>query len=198
MVVPAEDDSAFNVEAAAKLGSNLEIRVSDENERWSAYRERDDQTLKAIRELDTYATEFGNGKLGRARADKVALEEDAAAATARAESLESLSLEWDEKAQGLELQTQAADARGQAALLSSSAVRTFQNEHEAGHAERVRRLADVAQGITAAQESKSAADEGLERLQGERDRDHGLRVSIDHELKVAGEERAGVAHYDKD
>lgn len=198
LVVPAEDDSAYNVEAAAKLGSNLEIRVSDENERRSAYQERHDQTLKAIHELDTYAKEFGDGKLGRARADKVALEEDAAAATARAESLESLSLELDEKAQGLELQAQAADARRQAALLSSEAVRTFQNEHEAGHAERVHRLADIAQGISAAQESKSAADQGLERLQREHDRDHGLRVSTDHELKIAGEERAGVAHYDKD
>lgn len=198
LVIPAEDDSAFNVEAAAKLGSNLEIRVSDENERRSAYRERHDQTLKAIHELDRYAKEFGDGKLGLARADKVALEEDAAAAIARAESLESLSLELDEKAQGLELQAHAADARRQAALLSSAAVHMFQNEHEAGHAERVRQLADVAQGITAAQERKSAADEGLERLQGEHDRDHGLRVSTDHELKVAGEERAGVAHYDKD
>lgn len=198
VVVPAEDDSAFNIEAAARLGSNLEIRVSDESERRAAYRERHDKTLKAIHELDTYAKEFGDGKLGRARADKVALEEDAAAATARAESLESRSLELDENAQGLELQAQAADARRQAALLFSAAVRTFQNEHEAGHAESVRRLADVAQGITAAQESKSAADEGLERLQGEHDRDHGLRVNADHELKVTGEGRAGVAHYNKD
>lgn len=198
LVVPAEDDSAFNVEAAAKLRSNLEIRVSDENERRCAYRERHDQTLKAIHELDTYAKEFGDGKLGRTRADKVALEEDAAAATARAESLESLSLELDEKAQGLELQAQASDARRQAALLSSAAVRTFQSEHEAGHAERVRRLAEVAQDITAAQERKSAADGGLERLQDEHDRDQGLRVSTDHTLKLAGDERAGVAHYDKD
>ena len=198
LVVPAEDDSAFNVEAAAKLGSNLELRVADENERRAAYRQRHDQTLKAIHELDTYAKEFGDGKLGQARAEKVTLEEDAAAATARAESLESLALGLDEKAQELELQAQTADARRQAALLSSAAVLTFQNEHEVGHAERVHRLEEVAQGIIAAQESKSAADEGLERLQGEHDRDHGLRVSTDHELKVAGEERAGVAHYDKD
>ncbi|PXW27702.1 coiled-coil domain-containing protein [Paraburkholderia caballeronis] len=198
LVVPAEDDSAFNVEAAAKLGSNLELRVADENERRAAYRQRHDQTLKAIHELDTYAKEFGDGKLGQARAEKVTLEEDAAAATARAESLESLALGLDEKAQELELQAQTADARRQAALLSSAAVLTFQNEHEVGHAERVHRLEEIAQGIIAAQESKSAADEGLERLQGEHDRDHGLRVSTDHELKVAGEERAGVAHYDKD
>ncbi|AXE92702.1 hypothetical protein [Paraburkholderia terricola] len=198
VVVPAADDSAFNVEAAAKLGLNLELRVADEDKRRSAYRERHDQTLKAVHELDTYVKEFGDGKLGQARADKVALEEDVATATARAESLESLGLELDEAAQGLDLRVQAAEARRQAALLSSAAVGTFHSEHEAGHAERVRRLADLAQGITTAQERKSAADEGLERLQGEHDHGQGLRVSTDHELKLAGEERASVAHYDRD
>ncbi|MFT3804041.1 MAG: hypothetical protein QM766_22840 [Burkholderiaceae bacterium] len=197
LVVPTEDDSAFNIEAAAKLGSNLELRTSNESEHRSAYRERHDQTLKAIHELDMYAKEFGDGKLGRARADKAAFEEDAAAAKARAEFLESLALELDEKAQELEPQAQAADARRQAALLSSAAICAFQSEHEAGHEERIRRLADLARGITTAQERKSAADEGLARLQDEHDRDQGLRVSTDHELKLAGEERAGVAHYDK-
>ena len=198
MVVPAEDDSAFNVEAAANLGANLEFRAAEEDERRSAYRERHDQTLKAIHELDTYAKEFGDGKLGEARANKVALEEDVATATGRAESLESLAAELDEKAQGLEQLALTADKRREAAAISASAVRAFQTEHEAGHAERVRRLAEAAQGITAAQERKSAADENLERLQGEHDRDHGLRVNTDHELRLAGEERAGIAHYDKD
>ncbi|CAD7381856.1 coiled-coil domain-containing protein [Xanthomonas arboricola] len=198
VVVPAEDDSAFNVEAAAKLASNLELRVAEEDERRSAYRERQDQTLKAIHELDTYAKEFGDGKLGSARADKLAFEEDAAATTARAESLESQALELDEKAQGLEQQAQAADKRRQDAVLSSSAVRSFQSEHEAGHEERVRRLVEVAQRISTAQERKTAADKNLERLQEEHDRDQGLRVSTDHKFTLAGEERASVAHYDKD
>ncbi|SDQ26713.1 hypothetical protein [Paraburkholderia tuberum] len=198
VVVPAEDDSAFNVEAAAKLGVSLELRVTDEDERRSAYRERHDQTLRAIHELDAYTKEFGDGKLGQAQADKTALEEDVATAKERAESLESLALELDEKAQGLEQQAQAADTRRQAAVLSSSAVRSFQSEHESGHTERVRRLAEVMQDISAAQERKSAADENLERLQGEHNRDQRLRVSTDHELGLAGEERAGVAHYDKD
>lgn len=198
VIVPAEDDSAFNVEAAAKLASNLELRVAEENERRSAYRERQDQTQKALHELDTYAKEFGDGKLGSARAGKLAFEEDAAAATARAESLESQALELDEKAQALEQQAQAADMRRQAAVLSSSAVRSFQSEHEAGHEERARRLAQIVQGIITAQENKSAANVGLERLQQEHDSDHGLRVSTDHELRLAGEERASIAHYDKD
>jgi hypothetical protein len=198
VVVPAEDDSAFNVEAAARLGLNLELRVAEEDERRSGYRERYEQTLNAVHKLDTYAKEFGEGKLGQAQTDKVALEEDVATATARAESLESLALERDEEAQGLERQTQAADARRHAALLSSAAVRTFQSEHEAGHAERVLLLANLAHGITTAQDRKSAADRGLERLQGEHDRDHSSRVSTDHELKLAGEERAGIVHYDKD
>ncbi|MGI4794580.1 MAG: hypothetical protein ACRYG8_10985 [Janthinobacterium lividum] len=197
VVVPPEDDSAFNVEAATKLGSNLELRVADENERRSAYRQRHDQTLRAIHELDAYAKEFGDGKLVQARADKAVLEEDVAAATERADSLESLALECDEEAKGLEQQAQATDIRRQAAVLSSSAVRSFRTEHEAGHGERVHRLAEVTQGISAAQESKSAADERLERLQDEHDRDQGLRVSTAHELRLAGEERAGVAHYDK-
>lgn len=197
VVVPAEDDSAFNVEAAAKLGVSLDLRVADEDERRSAYRERHDQTLRAIHELEAYTKEFGDGKLGQARADKTALEEDVATAKERAESLESLAHELEEKAQGLEQRAQAADTRRQAAVLSSSAVRSFQSEHESGHAERVRRLAEVVQGISAAQARKSAASEGLDRLQEEHDRDQGSRVSTDHELRLAGEERSGVAHYDK-
>ncbi|WP_322060280.1 hypothetical protein [Paraburkholderia sp. J63] len=198
VVVPAEDDSAFNIEAAARLSLNLELRIAEEDERRSAYQERYDQTLKAVHELDTYAKEFGDGKLGQARADKAALEEDEATATARAESLESLGLELDEEVQRLELRAQAADEKRQAALLSSTAIRTFQSEHEAGHAERVLRLADLAQGITTEQGRKSAANRGLEQLQAEHDRDQGSRVSTDHELKLAGEERAGIAHYNKD
>ncbi len=198
VVVPAEDDSAFNIEAAAALNVTLERRVADEDERRSAYRRRHDQTQKAIHELEVYAKEFGEGKLGEARASKAALEEDVETANARAESLETLAAELDEKARDLELQVNAAESRRQASELSAKVVRTFQQEHEAGRTQRIARLTELEDGISTAQGQKVQADEGLELIQEEHDRDHGLRVNTDHELKLAVEERAGVAHFDKD
>lgn len=198
VIVPAEDDSAFNAQAATRLSVSLERRIADEDERRSAYRARQDQAIHAMHELETYAKDFGDGKLGQARADKVALEEDIDTAKARANSLEALAAKLDEKALAFERQTEAAEGRRQTAMLAANAVRSFQTEHEAGHAQRVDRLAGLEQGIGAAQEKKAAADEGLERLQDEHGRDQALQVGTNHELKLAGNERAGVAHYDKD
>lgn len=198
VVVPAEDDSAFNVEAATKLGISLERRVADEDERRSAYRERQEQTHRALHELEAYAKDFGDGKLAKARAEKAAYEEDAATALARAISLEALAGELDEKARTFDRLAQAAEEQRQTAQQAANAVRSFQSEHEAEHEERVGRLAELQAGIDAAQQAKAAADGGLEQLQGEHDRDQAERVGTQHELKLAGDERAGIAHYDKD
>ena len=198
VVVPSEDDSAFNVEAAAVLAATLAQRVSDEEQRRLAYQERYEQTLKAIQELETFAKEFGDGQLGEAMTRKGALEGDAAIATARAESLEVSAGEFDGKAAASEVLALAADRSFNTASQLAKAVLAFQSEHEAGRARRLELLAEAAIALTEAQARKAQADKALEALQLEHEGDQSRRVEIEHQSRVMGEERGRIKYYDKD
>jgi hypothetical protein len=198
LVVPPEDASAFNIEAAARLGDNLDARKVEEEERRAAYELRHAQTLRAAQELETFAATYGSGKLPEAAIKRFTLEEDATTARARADNLETDALALDEKTdQHAHASAEAERLRGDAER-AAKAVRQFQAEHETGRNARLVRLADIGQELAEAREQRAEVDVALEQLQEAHDADQTKRANAEVDMRQVGEERGRIALYSKD
>jgi hypothetical protein len=198
VVVPAEDDSAFNVEAATRLGVSLGVRIEAEQQRRVAYEARYESTLKAGQELQTFGKTYGNGQLAEAAAKRDALLEDEAVASARADNLELEAGTLDERAAEDDRLAGLADGRYNQSRQAVKAVRTFQAEHEAGRPDRLHRLIQLDSDLEQARASKAEAEAGLDAVQVEHDADHARSVVVNHERSVLADELSKIAYYDKD
>jgi chromosome segregation ATPase len=80
LVLPAQDDSAYNKPAAQRLRSDLDARISNVREEHAAYEQRRDQGTSTQERLLRYLNDYGATRLNQARAsiDQLGAEQDAA------------------------------------------------------------------------------------------------------------------------
>jgi hypothetical protein len=80
LVLPAQDDSAYNKPAAQTLRSDLDARISNVREERAAYEQRRDQGTSNQERLLRYLNDYGATRLNQARAsiDQLGAEQDAA------------------------------------------------------------------------------------------------------------------------
>ena len=198
VVVPAEDDSAFNVEAATRLGVSLSVRLEAEQQRRAAYETRYESTLKAGQELLTFGKTYGDGQLAAATAKRDALLEDEAVASARADNLELEASALDDRTAEDDKLAVLADGRHNQSRQAAKAVRGFQSEHEKGRPDRLHRLLQLDADLEQARASKAEAEAGLEAVQAQHDTDHTRSVAFNHERNLLTGELSKITYYDKE
>lgn len=153
-VVSAQDDSAFNVPAAAVLLSNLDSRIAAEEARRKVYAERLSNVQKADQRLQAYASRFGSGAVSRARTKIVRLTEESEVAAERAAAAETQACELQDKASSAK--TEAATCRTVSLTASANAARLvrFSENHKSGRPARLSRLESLAGELVAKGEAR--------------------------------------------
>ena len=197
-VVSAQDDSAFNVPAAAVLLSNLDSRIAAEEARRKVYSERLSDVQKADQRLQAYASRFGGGAVTRARTEILRLTEESEVAAERAAAAEIQASELQDKASSAN--TEAATCRTASLTASANAARLvrFSENHESGRPARLSRLESLVGELAA----KVEARDHLQAQVGQCDEQErqAFREKLLHE-QAAGSlaaERSELKYYSKE
>lgn len=153
-VVSAQDDSAFNVPAAAVLLSTLDSRIAAEEARRKVYSERLSDVQKADQRLQAYAGRFGGAAVTRARTEILRLTEESEVAAERAAAAEIQASELQDKASSAK--TEAATCRTASLTASTNAARLvrFSENHESGRPARLSRLESLVGELAAKAEAR--------------------------------------------
>jgi len=197
-VVSAQDDSAFNVPAAAVLLSNLDSRIAAEQARRKVYSERLSDVQKADQRLQAYAGRFGSGAVTRARTEILRLTEESEVAAERAAAAEIQASELQDMASSAK--TEAATCRTASLTASTNAARLvrFSETHESGRPARLSRLESLVGELAA----KVEARDHLQAQVGQCDEQErqAFREKLLHEQAAStlAAERSKLKYYSKE
>lgn len=197
-VVSAQDDSAFNVPAAAVLLSNLDSRIAAEQARRTVYAERLSAVQKADQRLQAYASRFGGGAVTRARTEILRLTQESEVAAERAAAAELQASELQDKASSAK--SDAASYRTAALTASANAacLVRFSENHESGRPARLSRLEYLVVELAATGETRGQLQAQVGQC-GEQER-QAFREKFLHE-QAAGSlaaERSELKYYSKE
>lgn len=196
LVLPAQDDSAYNKPAAQQLRSELDARILNTEDERKAYEQRRDQGAAIHGRLLEYLRDYGATRLHQAQSaiDELRAEEDAALSrqSAHLASAEQLL------AQGDSIRTRMSALPDQIARCEADIrrVQEFQRELEAHIESKGNRLAEVRALFQLGQarvEELDALREGLDKEMQSALRDH---LRLEQEAITLAREALSITHWD--
>lgn len=198
LVLPAADDAAFNCAAAALHLTQLDARLSTEEERRGLFAQRQREALAGRQRLQTYCARFGGGALEHAHAESQRLNGQARAAAGREQEAQSQAAAHRKSLEAARSEAQACAQAAARAQEDGRAIERFARDHEAPRAARLARLDSALAELDALDgERRRMAAELLECAQAEK-----AAFCSKHEYQTEqgqrATERGAIKHVRKD
>jgi hypothetical protein len=196
LVLPAQDDSAYNKPAAQSLRSELDTRINDTQEECKAYEYRRDQGEIVRERLSTYLRDYGATRLHQARTAIEELELKKEAAIHR----QSLRLENADKLreQSSQLRDRMRELPAQIVGLETDIrrLREFQIELESDFDSKSARLATVRALFSQHQARIEELDQTRQKLEEAKECAMERRLRLGQEADALRREVRQIVHYD--
>lgn len=196
-VVPAENDAAFNIAAAAQLAPKIAATLEADQTERKGLAARHDDCIKAEQDLGVFLEVFGEGKLADAESKATIAQENAEVALERAQAHDREASEQDNKAETLLEQHNAAARAAEEAKVAERRLQEFIRHFEDGWEHRARRLRELPLLIAEKEEIQSAASLELEELASQRSLDAASAAEFRVKEMQLAEERSKIKFCDK-
>lgn len=198
LVVPPDNDAAYNVDAAQTLQTTLHVKIADEQNRRDSFYARQAGTMQALEQLQAFLKRFGDGKLAVASLKASQFAQDRDIAKARSEDLSKAADGARQKAIERQKAAQERNDRARDAAASAKTLEEFFAELESDRPSRLERLQELVQLLEDAQGRKLAANDAIEELGRQTQMDFQKKVVKGSEADQLGQERGRIEYYDKE
>lgn len=197
LVVPADNDAAYNRPAAEALATTLSESVRLEETRRTDYYERQTQALAALEALKAYVPRYGDGKLASANTHRKELLSELnltldAKEAARLKAGEAAATARQHQEAAADRDRQAREAKGHIA-----ALQRFASEYEDGREARLERLAQLEELLEDFEERREAAEAEILRLENLTREQNKVAARAESAADGLAAERSKIEYYDK-
>lgn len=196
LVLPAQDDSAYNKPAAQTLRSELDTRISNVQEECTAYEERRDQGSKTQEHLLRYLRDYGATRLNQAHAAIENLRADADAALERHRDHLANADRWATQSADITARMEPLPGEIAQCGVDIRALQDFQREFEADLGTKRARLSEV----RALFEQNQARIEALEAIRVEletaKESAFADRLRFEADTDALAHETLQIVHWD--
>ena len=198
IVVPAENDAAFNRDAAARLALTLQDRIGDEETRRDAFYARQTGAMAALQQLDAFRQRFGDGRLAAARGKVSTLLAELEAVNGRVAEANGKAAEASENAAQRQQQAQVKASEAQTADGNAKTLQDFFEHFEAGRDARLERLDILKETFEEIAGNRLLANGALETVDAESQRDFKKKVRYEGDADKLGHERGAITLYSRE